>query len=292
MKGAAELGLSGRIARQFLTTEITPLLALTGLLLGLFAVLVTPREEEPQINVTFANVFIPFPGASAQEVESLLTTPAERIVSEIEKVEHVYSVSQPGMAVLTVRYEVGTPRTDAIVRLYNAFYQHADWLPQGLGVGPPLIKPKGIDDVPIVAVTLWSEDPQLGADDLMRVARSIDSELQRVPGTRNIEIIGGPERVLRVTLDPQRLTGYGLAIEDLRRALAAANVAQDADAMVRDNREILVQAGAFLSTPEDVAELVVGVRNQGPIFLRDVAEVALTADIPKSYVSQGIGSGA
>ncbi len=289
MKPAQELGLSGRIAQQFLTTEITPLLALVGLLLGLFAVIVTPREEEPQINVTFANVFIPFPGASAKEVESLVTTPAERIVAEIEKVEHVYSASQPGMAALTVRYEVGTPRTDAIVRLYNAFYQHADWLPPGAGVGQPLIKPKGIDDVPIVAVTLWSDDPQLGANDLMRVARSIDSEIQRVPGTRNIDIIGGPEQVVRVVLDPQRLTGYGLSIDDLRHALSAANASRDAGSVVADNHEVLVQAGSFLGTAEEVADLVVGVRAGAPVFLRDVAEISLGADTPTAYASYGSG---
>jgi multidrug efflux pump subunit AcrB len=286
------LGLSGRIARQFLHTEITPLLALTGLLLGLFAVLVTPREEEPQINVTFANVFIAFPGASAREGEELVTVPAERIVSEIEDVEHVYSASQPGMAMLTVRYEVGTPRTDAIVRLYNAFYQHADWLPKGVGVGQPLIKPKGIDDVPVVAVTLWTADPQLGADDLMRVARSIDAEIQRVPGTRNIDIIGGPARVVRVTLDPQRLTGFGLAIDDLRRALAAANASEDIGGIVAGGREVLVQAGTFLTTPEEVADLVVGVRAGAPVFLRDVATVELTADTPESYVRYGSGPAA
>lgn len=124
-----KLGVSGRIAKAFLTSEITPLLALVGLLLGLFAVLVTPREEEPQINVTFANVFIAFPGASAKEVESLITTPAEQVASEIEGVKHVYSMSSPGMSLLTVRFEVGEPRTDAIVRLYNAFYSNQDFLP-------------------------------------------------------------------------------------------------------------------------------------------------------------------
>jgi multidrug efflux pump subunit AcrB len=167
------LGISGRIARTFQATEITPLLALAGLLLGLFAVLVTPREEEPQINVTFANVFIPYAGASAKEVESLVTTPAEQIVSEIEGVEHVYSASMPGMSSLTVRFEVGEPRTDAIVRLYNAFYSNQDWLPPNVGVGSPLIKPKGIDDVPIVAGTLWSEDPEITAADLLRLAHTM-----------------------------------------------------------------------------------------------------------------------
>ena len=188
------LGLSGRIARSFLTTEITPLLALIGVLLGVFAILVTAREEEPQINVTFANVFIPYPGASAKEVEALVTTPAEQIVSEIEGVEYIYSASSPGMAALTVRFEVGQQRTDAIVRLYNAFYSHQDWMPADVGVGAPLIKPKGIDDVPIVAVTLWSENPALGAADLLRVAHAVEAQLQRVPGTREIVTIGGPDR--------------------------------------------------------------------------------------------------
>ena len=133
-----KLGVSGSIARSFLTTQITPLLALVGVLLGLFAIMVTPREEEPQIDVTFANVMIPFPGASAREVESVVTTPAEQVVSEIKGVEHVYSISSPGMAMLTVRFEVGAPRTEAIVLLYDAFYSNRDMLPRNLGVGEPI----------------------------------------------------------------------------------------------------------------------------------------------------------
>ncbi|MDH3712899.1 MAG: efflux RND transporter permease subunit [Gammaproteobacteria bacterium] len=283
------LGLSGRIARAFLTTEITPLLAVTGLLLGLFAVLVTPREEEPQINVTFANVFIPYPGASAREVESLVTSPAERIVSEIEGVKHIYSASTPGMAVLTVRFVVGEPRTDAIVRLYNAFYSNRDWLPPAVGVGLPLIKPKGIDDVPIVAATLWSENPDITAADLLRIAHTIEPELQRVPGTRDIETLGGPDRVVQVQFDPQLLTGYGLSLDDLRRALSAANASRDAGSLVSDNMEILVQAGTFLMTPEEVADLVVGVRDGAPVLLRDVAVVREGSDQPQRYVSFGGG---
>ncbi|MGE3393089.1 MAG: efflux RND transporter permease subunit [Steroidobacteraceae bacterium] len=286
------LGISGRIAQAFLATEITPLLALAGLLMGLFAVAVTPREEEPQINVTFANVFIPYPGASAQEVESLVTTPAEQIVSEIEGVEHVYSASTPGMASLTVRFEVGEPRTDAIVRLYNAFYSNQDWLPPNAGVGQPLIKPKGIDDVPIVAGTLWSENPDVTAADLLRIARTIEAELQRVPGTRDIETLGGPERVVHVVFDPERLAGYGLALDDLRRALSSANASAEAGRSVDRNREVLVQAGTFLMTPEEVADLVVGVRNGAPVFLRDVAAVSEGPDQPERYVTHGAGPAA
>ncbi len=286
----SNLGISGRIARAFLTTEITPLLALTGLLLGIFAVLITPREEEPQINVTFANVFIPFPGATPEEVEALVTNPAEQIVSEIEGVEHIYSTSSPGMSTLTVRFKVGEPRTDAIVCLYNAFYANSDWLPQNLGVGQPLIKPKGIDDVPIVALTLWSKNAATTNSDLLSVARELQTQLQRVPGTRDIEIIGGGDKTLRVLFDPERMAAFGLAIDDLRRALGAANSSQAAGTLVSDNREMLVQAGTFLSSAEEVADLVVGVYQGAPVFLRDVASVSLGADQPTHYVTHGFGS--
>ena len=135
-KPERRLGISGSLAARFLQTEITPLLALVGLLLGFFAIAVTPREEEPQIDVTFANVFIAYPGASASEVEQLVSTPMERILSEIDGVEHIYSVSRPGQSVLTVQFEVGEPRDEAIVRLYNAVYSNQDWMPPGIGVSP------------------------------------------------------------------------------------------------------------------------------------------------------------
>ena len=158
-----KLGISGRIARLFLDSELTPLLGITALLLGLFAVAVTPREEEPQINVTMANVIVPFPVPAAQ-VETLVATPMERVLAEISGVKHIYSVSRP--AVLTVQFEVGEERTEAIVRLYNAIYSNQDWRPPGVGVLQPLVKPKGIDDVPILSLTLWTEDPQRGAHEL------------------------------------------------------------------------------------------------------------------------------
>ncbi|MDS4022236.1 MAG: efflux RND transporter permease subunit [Candidatus Competibacter sp.] len=294
MKDVTEprLGLAGAIAKKFLLGEITPLLALVGLLMGLFAVLVTPREEEPQINVTFANVFIPFPGATAQEVEKLVSGPAEQLLSEIEGVEHVYSVSRPGMAVLTVQFLVGQPRTDAIVRLYNKLYSNADWLPPNLGVGQPIVKPKGIDDVPIVGLTLWTEDPQRGADDLARVAHTLEAELKRVPGTRDIYTIGAPDRVARVRFDPAKLAGYGLTLADLRRSLQAANASTDAGALVGDNREIPVQAGSFLVDPTEVGKLVVGLHQGAPVYLADVADVTFGPDTPERYVWLGTGPAA
>ncbi|MCB1920693.1 MAG: efflux RND transporter permease subunit [Candidatus Competibacteraceae bacterium] len=286
------LGLSGVIAKKFLRNQITPLLALVGLLMGLFAVLVTPREEEPQINVTFANVFIPFPGATAQEVEKLVSSPAEQMLAEIEGVEHVYSISRPGMAALTVQFFVGEPRTDAIVRLYNKLYSNADWLPPNLGVGQPIVKPKGIDDVPIVALTLWTEDPTRSAADLARVAHTLETELKRVAGTRDLYTIGAPDRVVHVLFDPAKLSGYDLSLAELRRSLQAANASADAGALVSDNREIPVQAGSFLVNAGEVGQLVVGLHQGTPVYLADVAEVRLGPDSPERYVWLGTGPAA
>ena len=282
-----KLGFSGSLAKRFQDSKITPLLALTGLLLGMFAVAVTPREEEPQINVTFANIFVPFPGASAVEVENLVAIPLEQVLSEIEGIKHTYSVSRPGMATLTIQYVVGEDRTAAIVRLYNAVYSNQDWLPPGSGVLQPLIKPKGIDDVPTVTVTLWTEDEERGAHELQRVAHAIEADIKRVPGTRDVYTVGGPDNVVHVELDPQRLAAYGLSLESLRNALQASNVVSHAGSVVADNQSIPVTAGTFLANREDVAELVVGVIDGKPIHLNDVANVSAGADQPEQYVRFG-----
>ena len=285
----SKFGFSGSIAQRFQSTQITPLLALVGLLLGVFAVLVTPREEEPQINVTFANVFIPFPGASAREVESLIASPAEQVLDEIEGIEHVYSTSMPGMAILTVQYLVGQDRTDAIVRLYSKIMSNQDWLPGAIGAGLPIVKPKGIDDVPIVTVTLWAKDPAAGTFELGQVAHAIESELKRVPGTRDIYTIGAAEHVVRVELDPQALASHGMDPRDLRAALQAANVTRDNIGVVANDQELLVQAGVFLSHADEIEDLVVGVHEGKPVFLRDVARVQRGPDLPTTYVWTGAG---
>lgn len=285
MSDNASLGFSGRIAAKFQASEITPLLAIVGLLLGLFAIIITPREEEPQINVTFANVFIPYPGATAQEVEHLVSGPAEQVLSEIKGIDHVYSVSRPGMSVLTVQYEVGEDRTDALVRLYNKIQSNQDWLPQNLGVGQPLVKPKGIDDVPIVAATLWSDHEDVGATELLKVAHALEAELKRVPGTRDIYTIGGPDNVVNVRLDPQRLAGFGISIGDLQFALTSANTSRDAASLVSSNMEFQVQAGTFLVSADEISDLVVGVHSGKPVYLSDVADVSKGSDQPDQFVS-------
>ncbi|HEX6296574.1 MAG TPA: efflux RND transporter permease subunit, partial [Burkholderiales bacterium] len=235
------MGVSGRIAGFFQDSQLTPLLALVAFLLGLFAVAVTPREEEPQINVTMANVLVPFPGASARDVEVLVATPAEQVLSQIAGVEHVFSVSRPGMAVLTVQFEVGVPRTEALVRLHDTIQANRDWVAPELGVLEPVVKPKGIDDVPIVTLTLWTRDPQRGAYDLERVAHAAEAELKRVSGTREVQTLGGPGRVLRVLLDADRMNAFGVSALDVCNALQLANVALPSGRLVAENREIVVE---------------------------------------------------
>jgi multidrug efflux pump subunit AcrB len=286
---ADEMGISGRIARFFLTSQLTPLVALVALLLGAFAVLVTPREEEPQINVTMANVFIPFPGASVRQVESLIAIPAEQVLSRISGIDHVYSVSRPGMAVLTVQFKVGVPHETAVVRLYDTINSRRDWVSPNLGVGEPIIKPMGIDDVPIVTFTLWTEDADRGAFDLERIAHAMEVEIKRVGGTRDVYTIGGPGHVVRVLIDPERMAAHGISAQDVAAALQLANISQPAGTLTRDNREILVQAGTFLSSANDVRQLVVGVHNGSPVFISDIARVEDGADLPDNYAWIGFG---
>ena len=283
------LGISGRIAGFFQSAQITPLLALVALLLGIFAVLVTPREEEPQINVTMANVLIPFPGASVRDVEQMVAAPAEQVLAQISGVEHVMSVSRPGIAVITVQFKVGVPRLDALVRLYDTISSNADWLPRDLGVLDPIIKPKGIDDVPIVTLTLFDPQGRLGAFDLERVAHSIELDLKRVPGTREVLTIGGPGRAVRVEIDPARMASSGVTVADLRGALKAANLGLPVGELLAGNRAVTVESGPFLKDAREVGELVVGVHGGKPVFLQDVAEVH-DGPLPASlYVWHGTG---
>jgi len=287
----ARLGLSGRLAAAFQSNPLTPVLAIMGLLLGLVAVLITPREEEPQIDVTMANVFVPFVGASARDVEQLVSTPLEQKLSEIEGIKHVYSTSRPGLALLTVEFTVGIERQPAIVRLYNQVYSNQDWLPPGMGVGQPLIKPKGIDDVPVMSLTLWTDDPQRGASELAEVAHTLETEIKRVAGTRDVYTIGAPERVVAVTLDPARLGAYGLTVSDLSQALQAANSVRQIGERVSALGAVPVTAGEFLVDANAVADLVIGLDGGRPLRLADVAEIRAGADIATRYVWHGAPAG-
>ncbi|HQU80002.1 MAG TPA: efflux RND transporter permease subunit [Azonexus sp.] len=285
------MGISGRIAAAFLTSRITPLLALVAFLLGVFATLVTPREEEPQIDVTMADVMVAFPGASAKDVENLVARPAEQVLSRMHGVEHVYSMSRPGMAVITVQFEVGVKYNDAVVRLYDTVHSHRDWLPPNLGVQEPVIKPRGIDDVPIVGLTFWTRDPERSAYDLQQVARAVEIELKRIKGTRDVSTIGGPDHAIRVLMDAERMNAYGVTPQEIAGALKVSNAQQSSGSLTAGNREVLVQTGTYLESAADVRQLVIAVRDGKPVFLSDVAQVQDGPDQPKAYAWFGSKDG-
>jgi multidrug efflux pump subunit AcrB len=288
MSSNGQLGISGRIAAAFQASRMTPLLALVALLLGIFATLITPREEEPQIDVTMADVLIAFPGASAKDVENLVARPAEQVLSRMHGVEHVYSMSRPGMAVVTVQFDVGVKYNDAVLRLYDTVHSHRDWLPPNLGVQEPVIKPRGIDDVPIVALTFWTKDPERSAFEMQQVSRAVEIELKRIKGTRDISTIGGPDHVIRVEIDSERMNAFGLTPQDIAGALKVSNALQSSGNLTAGNHEILVQTGTYLESAADVKQLVVAVRGEAgsrkPIFMSDVATVEDGPDQPKNYV--------
>ncbi len=287
-----KLGISGRIAHFFLGSPLTPLMALIAVLLGLWAVAITPKEEEPQIDVTMANIVIPFPGANAKDVETLVAIPAEQVFSEMQGVEHVYAVSRADVAVLTVQFKVGVTRNDALVRLYDTVHSHQDWLAPELGVGQPVVKPKGIDDVPVVSLTLWTPDQERAAFDLERIAHSMEIELKRVPGTRSVETLGGPGREVRIEIDPDRLRAVELSALEVTQALQSANAALPAGNLVVDNAVVRVQSGEFLRDAREVESLMVGVFDGKPVYLSSVATITDGPAQPGRYVWFGTGPAA
>ena len=290
LKNTPVLGISGRIAKYFQSAQITPLIAMVALLLGLFAVLVTPREEEPQIDVTMANVLIPFPGASAKNVEQMVSIPAEQVLSQIADIEHVTSVSRPGMAVITVQFQVGLPRTEALVRLYNTIQSNQDWLPKNLGVGEPIIKPKGIDDVPILTATLYTKNNQQGAYELERVAHALEAEIKHVKGTREVVTLGGPSRAVNIEIDPVRMAAANITITNIRSALQSANLGAPLGEVINSNQAIAVEVGKYFTDAKDIAELVVGLHDGQPVYLGEVSQIIDGPPPAERYVWYGEAS--
>ncbi|GGP59682.1 efflux RND transporter permease subunit [Shewanella saliphila] len=287
---STRLGISGRIASAFQNSAITPLLAILGLLLGIFAVIITPKEEEPQIDVTFADVFIPYPGATPTEVENQVTLPAEQIISEIKGIDTLYSFSQPDGALIIAIFDVGVPRDEAVVNLYNQLYSNSDKFNYAAGIGEPLIKPRGIDDVPIVGLTLWSNDPSMTAEQLTSVSSVLETELKRIPGTREIYSQGGHELVLNVRLDPIKMNSYSVTFTDISDALQDNNQTSALGSMTQYNQEIKLQTGQFLRNLDDVKNLLIKVNSDtttgaaGVVYLSDIADIQLQSDIPKQSV--------
>ncbi|PMG79200.1 multidrug transporter AcrB [Shewanella sp. 10N.286.51.B7] len=276
------LGISGKIAKAFQSSAITPLLALLALLLGLFAIIVTPKEEEPQIDVTFADVYIPYVGATPEEVSRQVTLPAEKIISELKGIDTLYSFSMNDGALIIAVFDVGVARDHAIVNLYNQLQSNQDKFNQAAGIGTPLIKPRGIDDVPIVGLTLWSKDPNVNAEDLTIVATELENEFKRVKGTREIYSMGRQELAVNVRLDPLKMNHYGVSFSELTHVLTDNNQISMPGDLIQQNQLIKVQTGQFLQSIEDVSQLIVKVsqvNNQAnPVYLSDIADISLQAD--------------
>ncbi|MGE5236340.1 MAG: efflux RND transporter permease subunit [Acidobacteriota bacterium] len=274
------LGASGRIARAFLESKLTPLLVVFSLLLGGFAIMVTPREEEPQIKVPMIDVFVALPGASAQEVERRVVTPVEKAISEIPNVEYVYSTSQPSGGLIIVRFLVGTDPDQAVVRVHAKIAELMPTLPPG--ALPPVVAPRGIDDVPVVAYTLWSED--VSPMQLRQVADELKNQLTRHPRVAQITVLGGERRVVRVSFDRERLASHNVSILQAYQALSGLNWSLPAGTFSSANTETSVEVGSLFRTADEVGNAVIGVYNGAPVFLRDVAAVTDGPEEPSQYV--------
>ena len=280
-----KLGLAGRIAKAFIDSKLTPLVIIASLLLGVFSVLRTPREEEPQIVVPMLDVFVSMPGASAREVEQRVSIPMEKLLREVPGVEYLYSTSQPGGALVIVRFYVGIKEEDAVVRTYNKLYANFDKIPPG--ASRPLIKARSIDDVPVLALTFWGKNYDGFA--LRQIAAEVEQSVKQVENVSETTLIGGQRRVLRVTLDPQKLAAYHEDPALLVQALKMANQRSEAGSYSLADREVAVEAGGFLRSAADAEEVVVGVQGGRPVHLGDVAEVKDGPEEPAEYVFFGTG---
>ncbi|MEI6208017.1 MAG: efflux RND transporter permease subunit [Desulfuromonadales bacterium] len=277
-------GFAGKIARAFINSKLTPLIVGASLLLGLFAVKMTPREEEPQIVVPMVDIYLPMPGSSPREVQERVVKPFESKLWEIKGVEYLYSMSRPGMGIITVRFLVGQPMEESLVKLYNKVMSNRALLPPG--AGEPLVAPKSIDDVPIMALTLWSE--RYDHATLRTLAQEVADELKKSENTAETEIKGGLARQIRVVLDTMRLAGYGLSPLQVAGALRKGNATLPAGSFSSGNKEILVDTGGFLTSSDSVKRLVVGVYSGRPVYLDDVARVTDGVREPDDYVFMGL----
>ncbi len=278
-------GIAGRIAAAFIGSRLTPLIVLAAVLLGAGAVVLLPREEEPQIVVPMIDVFVQMPGASAREVEQRVTKPMEKLLWEIPGVEYIYSTSSPGQSMAIVRFKVGEDEEKSIVRLNQKMFANFDLIPSG--ASQPLVKPRSIDDVPILALTLDSARYDHFA--LRRVAAQLADQVKQIPDVSEVKVIGGRRRQVRVALDPARMASRGVAPAALVPVLSHANRQLQSGSIVAGNREFLVETGGFLNTADDVGQVVVGASAGRPVYLRDVAAITDGPEEPADYVLFGSG---
>lgn len=283
---ASTSGLAGRLAQPFIHSKITPLLMAAFLGIGIYSIWLTPKEEDPQIEVPMVDIFVEQPGATPEEVESRIIEPLEHLLSNIEGVEYIYSTAMQGQAAVSVRYYVGEDIPRSLVKLYEQILKRMEQMPPGASM--PLIKTRDVDDVPVLALTLHSDTYDDYA--LRRMGTELATVLKRADGVAAIDVIGGRSRTVRVRTDPNRLTAYGLDLPAIAQQLQAANQQLEAGSFRSGNTEYLVETGPFLEHADDVRRLVVGVHDGAPVYLDDVATVTDGPGEPERYVQFGYGA--
>jgi multidrug efflux pump subunit AcrB len=283
-----DLGIAGRLAKAFINSKLTPLFIVASLALGVFAVAIIPREEEPQILVPMLDITTAMPGASAAEVEQQVTLPIETLVHEISGVEYVYSTSSPGQSLVIVRFLVGTPQEGALIKVYSKLYSNFDRIPPG--ITQPIIKARSIDDVPILALTIWGE--HYNGYQLRTIATELQHNIAQIPDVSESTIIGGLPRTMRVVLSTEKLNGYGLSPMSIVGHLQGANASLQAGSFAVNNQQIRVDAGNLFTKREDLEGVVVGVMRGRPVYLRNVAEKIVDGPAdPADYVTFGTAAG-
>ncbi|MEZ4796492.1 MAG: efflux RND transporter permease subunit [Flavobacteriaceae bacterium] len=278
-------GIAGKIAKSFISSKLTVLLMIVFMVIGVWSSFLIPREEEPQIDVPMADIFVGYPGASPKEVENKVVKPLEKLISNIKGVEYVYSTSMQEQAMVIVQFYVGEDIERSFVKLYNEINKHMDIMPQGVTF--PLVKTRAIDDVPMLGLTLWSET----YDDyqLRQIAQELNDEIKKINDVSITHQIGGRDRQLRVVLDKDKLASSGLDFLSVSEMIKANNQQLSSGSFNANDTEFFVNTGEFLKSVTDVENLVVGVQQNQPIYLKQVSKIIDGPEIPKNYVSLGFG---
>lgn len=278
-------GISGKIANFFINSKLTILLMVALMIIGSYSSFLIPREEEPQINVPMADVMVGYPGASPKEVESRVIKPLEKIIGNIKGVEHIHSMAMNGQAMMVVQFYVGENSEDSYVKLYDELMKHQDMFPQG--VYQPIVKTRSIDDVPMLGLTLWSEN--YSDFQLRQIAEEVTSEIEKVKDVAITKEIGGRTRELKVVLDKDKMAENKVDALSIMQMIQANNGSAQSGSFVQNDTEYLVTTGKFLTSSEDVENLVVGINQNRPVYLKQVANIQDGPQTPKNYVSFGYG---
>src|SRR5664279_2090832 len=278
-------GFAGNIAKAFIQSKLTILLMIAFLLIGAYSTFLIPREEEPQIQVPMADVFIGYPGAEPKDVETKVAEPLEKMISNVIGVEYVYSTSMKGQAMLIVQFYVGENVENSLVKLYSELMKNMDKMPQGVTL--PLIKTRSIDDVPVLGLTLWSEN----YDDyrLKQIGQELTNEIKKIPDVSDVNIIGGRSREVKVLLDKNKMAENHVDFLSISKQIQGSNIQMQSGNILQQDTSFSVETGNFLATADDVANLVVGTNQQQPVYLKQVAKVEDGPETSNQYVLFGYG---